>query len=88
MWNPGIAMLGSMHLYAGLLAVAMDEVDTGIVHFERAVRRNEELGAQPFLARALHHQAHASSRGGEAGAARRRSTDIATDIGLAWLLDD
>jgi hypothetical protein len=87
-WNPGIAMLGSMSLYAGFLSVAMDEVDTGIGHFKRAVLRNEELGAQPFLALALHHLAHVLPRGGEAEAARRRSTHIATDIGLAWLLDD
>ena len=86
-WNPGIAMLGSMHLYAGLLAVSMGEVDTGIGHFKRAVLRNEALGAQPFLALALHHLAHALPRGGEAETARRRSTDIATEIGLAWLGD-
>ena len=77
-----------MHLYAGLLAVAMNDVDTGIEHFKRAVLRNEELGAQPFLALALHHLAHALPRGGEAEAARRRSTDIAADVGLAWLHDD
>ncbi len=87
-WNPGIAMLGSMHLYAGLLAVAMDDVDTGIGHFKHAVSRNEELGAQPFLALALHHLARALPRGGEADAARRRSTDIAADVGLAWMLGD
>ena len=79
-------MLGSMHLYAGLLAVAMDDVDTGIGHFKSAVRRNEELGARPFLALSLHHLAHALTRGGEAEAARRQSIDIAADVGLAWLL--
>ena len=87
-WNPGVAMLGSMHLYAGLLAVAMDDVETGLGHFKRAVLRNEELGAQPFLALSLHHLAHALPSGGEAEVALRRSIDIATDVGLVWLLGD
>jgi hypothetical protein len=66
----------------------MDDVDTGIGHFKRAVRRNEELGALPFLALSPRHLARSLSRGGEAEAARRRSIDIATDVGLAWLIGD
>jgi len=58
-WNPGVAMLGSMHLYAGLLALGKGAEREGIDHLRAAVQRNEALGAQPFCALALHHLAKA-----------------------------
>jgi hypothetical protein len=41
-----------MDLYAGLMALAMGDPQRAVAHLERAQRRAEAMGAEPFAARA------------------------------------
>jgi DNA-binding SARP family transcriptional activator len=83
---PGM-MLGSMQLYAGILArVAGDRV-TAIDHLRAAVVTNDEMGALPFVALSLHELANTLPDGDEARDARARSSLIAADVGIPWLVD-
>jgi len=84
-WNPGVAMLGSMHLYAGLLAMGKEDEEVAIDHLRRAIRRNSQLGARPFHALSLHYLAAALGDTREAEDARGQSTAIENSVGIPWL---
>ena len=85
-WNPGVAMLGSTHLYAAHLAFALGERNAGVSHLKRAIEQNDRLGARPFLAIALHDLANVlDADTADAIAARNRGAHLATELGMDWL---
>jgi hypothetical protein len=84
-FSPGVCMLGSMQLYAGLLARALGDTDLAVQHLRAAVAVNTRLGALPFVAFAAHELAATLPEGDEAREARARADDIARQLGIPWL---
>jgi hypothetical protein len=80
-------MFGSMQLYAGILARVAGDRETAIDHLRAAVVANDEMGALPFVALSLHELANTLPDGDEARDARARSSLIAADVGIPWLVD-
>jgi DNA-binding SARP family transcriptional activator/DNA-binding CsgD family transcriptional regulator len=81
---PGAVMMGSMHLYAGLLASAAGQPESAIDHLRQAVAVNERIGALPFLALSLHELAKVTE-GEESGRNLDESRRLACLLGIPWL---
>jgi DNA-binding SARP family transcriptional activator/tetratricopeptide (TPR) repeat protein len=84
-FSPGVCMLGSMQLYAGLLARALGDTDLAVDHFREAVAVNTRLGALPFIAFAAYELAATLPHNSEAHESRARANDIARRLGIPWL---
>ena len=71
----GIAATGSVSRYLGLLAATGERFDDASAHFERAVERDEAIGAWPNAARARHEHGAMLLRRDAAGD-RDRAVDL------------
>jgi len=78
-------VLGSMQLYAGLLARALGDTERAVGHFRAAVAVNSRLGGLPFVAFAAHELAETLPPDAEARESRARANEIARRLGIRWL---
>jgi tetratricopeptide (TPR) repeat protein len=77
---------GSPHWPLGKLATVRGDLAAAERHFEEAARRNQELGARPFLARTWLDQARLRAEAGARGEARelaRSTLAAAREIGMS-----
>jgi hypothetical protein len=65
----GVACIGSVDLFLGRLAVAMERLDRAVEHLEVAVEVNQRFDAVPWVARSRFHLADALTRNGRGGTA-------------------
>ncbi|HEX6999137.1 MAG TPA: LuxR C-terminal-related transcriptional regulator [Gammaproteobacteria bacterium] len=92
--HPTAVSFGSMELYLGMLAAAMDELDLACGHFEAALRANSAGRAWPWLARSCYQFARALGKRGDADdQARmqqllREAEQIAGGLGMEGLAAD
>ncbi|MCH6563012.1 MAG: protein kinase [Myxococcales bacterium] len=86
--------LGSVEGQLGLLATILGRWDDAERHFEAAIRRNEQVGARPFLAYARYDYAQmclARGRGGDrdkALALVNQALEEARSLGMKGLVED
>jgi hypothetical protein len=74
---------GSASLSLGLLAATLGDERAAAAHPEEAVRRNDELGAVPFAARARHALSGVIADRARAEALRSEARVAADSIGMA-----
>ena len=76
---------GSFHWPLGRLAATQGQFDTALQHFLQAERRNEAIGAVPYLARTRLDLARLRAQNGDSAEARnsaRLALDAAREVGM------